>query len=767
MIKTHYSCAELAALKLPGFPETKKGWYSVVDRESWAFIEVAGNGGKGGIRREYAPPPAVMKLIARQQKIQAEGAEARSIQEALAKVRAEAAAEKNEKTRLAIDSLYSELTIKGQGKMDAKFDLVIAWKNYFESHNKDGSSMGKKESFKRFADDYNAKRVKVPEGVRSKVTTISPRSIERWVGEKDKRGIAALADKRAVKGGAYERKSGIEQVPELEKFVIAVMTEKPHISNSHLTDLIDHAGKDKETGVRLWPVISYDAVCRYRKKFEKSNAQAYLAESNPDAWKSKYLSSLGKNDENVLRLNQRWEMDGTPADWELIDGRYTASVCLDVWSRRPKILFCKTPRSETNKLILRDCIIEWGMPEIVKTDNGSDYVSREMLMFLDDAGIEHQRSDPFSPWQKGHVESFIKTYLHSLLELLDNFIGHNVAERKAIESRRTFAEQLFKKNEVVKLDMKVEELQEITNAWIEGTYMTDKHSALEMSPLEKVASYMGSVKSITNERALDILLFKPAKKRPIISASGIRYDKATFIHPVLPIHAGKEAEIALHPNDLGRIVVRVEGKFLCIAECPERTGIDRKEVAAHGRQLQKQFIAEKKAEYRAARKSLPMTTQELVRDMILRRAEEAGKITILSKKREQYETEALREAERAAAALEGPKPSTRAEQLAWEAREAMAQMEAEELERKRNRKKQKVVEHPSASQNVSIVAGMTVAEKYDYWMYLDKKLKLEGDLEDTEERRWHKVFSNSTSYRMEKTRREELVKETSEDGDGE
>ena len=62
-MKTHYSILELLEMKLENLPTTKMGLDSKVVRESWPFIEVAGKGGKGGKRREYAPPPEVLKLI--------------------------------------------------------------------------------------------------------------------------------------------------------------------------------------------------------------------------------------------------------------------------------------------------------------------------------------------------------------------------------------------------------------------------------------------------------------------------------------------------------------------------------------------------------------------------------------------------------------------------------------------------------------------------------------------------------------------------------
>jgi putative transposase len=44
-MKTHYSAAELAAMKLPGLPESKKGWIELAARENWPKQKRAGRGG--------------------------------------------------------------------------------------------------------------------------------------------------------------------------------------------------------------------------------------------------------------------------------------------------------------------------------------------------------------------------------------------------------------------------------------------------------------------------------------------------------------------------------------------------------------------------------------------------------------------------------------------------------------------------------------------------------------------------------------------------
>jgi hypothetical protein len=58
-IKTYYSCAELAAMKLPGFPETRQGWHKRAKEENWPYIESRGQG-RGGVTRKYQVPQTIL-----------------------------------------------------------------------------------------------------------------------------------------------------------------------------------------------------------------------------------------------------------------------------------------------------------------------------------------------------------------------------------------------------------------------------------------------------------------------------------------------------------------------------------------------------------------------------------------------------------------------------------------------------------------------------------------------------------------------------------
>lgn len=60
LLKSHYTCAELSAIQVPGLPTTKAGIAAKADRECWPYLVTTG---VGGSRREYAPPVSVIDSI--------------------------------------------------------------------------------------------------------------------------------------------------------------------------------------------------------------------------------------------------------------------------------------------------------------------------------------------------------------------------------------------------------------------------------------------------------------------------------------------------------------------------------------------------------------------------------------------------------------------------------------------------------------------------------------------------------------------------------
>ncbi len=746
--KAHYSCAELAAMKLPGLPTSVRGMIDRAKSQGWDSRQVKGRGGKNGMRTEYAVasmPKSVQEQIAIRRAGTHPSPEHRVLREAFAaigqmKVREQAAqATRAAKAQEVLKELAGGLSDHEAFSLMAHCEIAEGWKGWFIK----AQPLKKYKSWEPFAHAYNLAEVPVARAVREALQEISPRSVQRWVGHFETGNFAALIDRR--NGDKQRGNSLFAHHALLGQAALKLMMDRPGIKTGQLCALLGTAAIDRDSGEELFPAPSYDQVYRFQKNWIGQNRELYLQATNPDAWKNQCMLALGSYTEEITALNQRWEMDATPADWLLLDEdgkrrRYTVSVIIDVYSRRIMVVMARTPKTQTHCFALRRALLAWGVPGQVVTDNGRDYQSEHFRRVLAALDIAHLTRNPFSPEEKPLVERVIKTLNHSILELLPNFAGHSVADRKAIEARKSFADRLVKPGEAVEVDLTGEAMQALINKWISGIYEQTMHGALGMSPFARAASWAGGVKRIESERVLDILLAKPANGGTrTLQKKGLHIDGAWFIAAEFgEIDVGSTVSI-LETDDLGRVIVYFRKNFLCIAECPERTNIDRKAIAAIA-------DAKQRARLSAGRKALKeatrgrMDTNALLNLHLNEKAASAGKLVAPLFGAKAHQSAGLNEAARAMKAQAEIQPSPEADKLVTEARAAMAE--------------QKVIAHPSAALNVSIVAGKTPEQRYDHWLMLDAKNKRDGDLPDEEERRWHKSFPRSTTYSAQKSMRE-------------
>ncbi len=666
-MKTHYSCAELASMKLPNLPWSERGFRKLVSREGWNFIESTGAGkGRGSVVIEYAPPAKILKLIESERAMIAGAKFAEAMIAARKALHEEMEASQAERIKKGIANLNAisggGLREHEQRSLTAHCELADGWKVWFVRASKSAAAKGmkkpgRKASFAAFAQDYAAGHVPVSEAVRLAYPTISSRSIERWVTDYEKGEFGALVDKR---NGDKSRDDNIfTRQAALLSATTAILIERPGIKTQQLCHLLETAAVDSETGEVLFTAPSYHQVYRFQRAWIEKNPELYLAATNPDAWKNQKMLALGSASADVVALNQRWEMDATPADWMLTDAdgvrrRYTVSVCIDVWSRRIMVVMAPTPKAQTHAFCLRQAILAWGVPQEIVTDNGKDYQAEEFKRVLQALGIDHHTTGKFSPWEKPHVERGIGTLNHSILETLTNFIGHNVAERSAIEGRKSFSERLFTKNEVVEIDMSADDLHARINAWLAGSYEHNKHGGLDMSPAQRVATWTGKVHRIDDVRALDILLLRPAGNngRRTLQKKGIQIDGAWFIAAKFgKVDVGNELDV-FQTEDMGEVVCYHEGEFLCIAQCPERRNIDQKAIAAIAKETQKARVQKAKRELKRAARNVPKV-DDLLDEHLRRRAAAARALTAPIENVVPYTTPALDQAKRAAVALDG------------------------------------------------------------------------------------------------------------------
>jgi transposase InsO family protein len=81
-----------------------------------------------------------------------------------------------------------------------------------------------------------------------------------------------------------------------------------------------------------------------------------------------------------------------------------------------------------------------GAPSFLRSDNGSEFISRSLAVFLSQSKSAAHFIDPGCPWQNGHAESFVSRLR---AELLDVELFHNLADAqvKLAVFRRFYNEQ--------------------------------------------------------------------------------------------------------------------------------------------------------------------------------------------------------------------------------------------------------------------------------------------------------------------------------------
>jgi putative transposase len=90
--------------------------------------------------------------------------------------------------------------------------------------------------------------------------------------------------------------------------------------------------------------------------------------------------------------------------------------------------------------VLSDLFARRGVPRFIRSDNGPEFVSRSLAVFLSQTGSASHFIKPGSPWQNGHAESFVSRLR---AELLDVEVFHNLADAqvKLAIYRRYYNEQ--------------------------------------------------------------------------------------------------------------------------------------------------------------------------------------------------------------------------------------------------------------------------------------------------------------------------------------
>lgn len=618
------SASELADLGLPGLPATERGWREHAEREGWLDKEGKARlrKGRGGGLEYHVDllPEAALAAYAAQTigAVSLPGAEA------------EAA---------AIEDGQAQLTLPALEARDARLALIAAAERFAR-----GGTLSRHTADRAFASLYNLERISVEPWLRAAAPKISAASLARWRRLRRTHGVSRLG---VDHGAARRGKGALDRGGEgkVRAFLLAQIAHQPHLSGDHLRKLAIAAFPQLAN-------VSLRSFQRVRARIEREDKVLLTKVTNPDAYKSRYRLS-GGNSHPVSRLNELWMIDASPADALCVDGRHSVYLCVDIFSRRLIVYVSRTPRAEAVALLMRRAILAWGVPERVKTDNGSDFKAKSTQRLFAALDIEVELSAPFAPEQKGHIERAVRTFQHDLCPLLPGYIGHNVKDRKIIEERKAFSARLGEDDaRAFCVELSAKEVQAYCDDWAAGRYAHRSHSGIGgAAPFAMAASFAGTVRRIEDVRALDLLLAAVAGSdgMRVVTKRGVRIDGSYYLCPsILP-----ESRVfaRMDPEDMGRAWLFSEdgAEFLGEAICPELAGIDPAAAVAEARAAQKRLLDAGVAQLRAdMRKIKP---RDMVDTIVRQAAIDAGKLVEFPKPTETYSTPGLTAAK---AALEPP-----------------------------------------------------------------------------------------------------------------
>lgn len=505
---------------------------------------------------------------------------------------------------------------------------------------------GKQETRAAFCDLLNEGSIPAPDWIWEWMPqyqgrkAVTPATLQRWERGYEQRGRMGLTDGYGNRAGDNK----IERNPELKEVVLGTLLQAPHIGSKKIKEYVAAAYPHLD-------VASEGSIRRYINRWIKENHQLWTYLTNPDRWKNIYMVAYGSHHENVVSLNQVWEMDSTPGDWMLTDGRHEIIAAIDLYSRWAHLRVAPTSDTRGVCQVWRQAALDLGVPEVTRTDNGQEYISDQFDAVLADLEVDHQVCLPFASEQKGTVERFLQTMAYGILDQLPGFIGHNVADRQLIEARKSFAKRVMS-DETVEVQLSSDELQQILDDWLNHYYVHEPHEGHGgKTPFQVRTEYDGPVRRISDERALDALLADVAGYRTV-SKQGIKFDNRYYFDPVLPQYHGERVQLKYDDADLGRLYVYhpIEG-FLCVATNPDLAGVSRQEATAVSAKVQKDWLSQKAAEYREFKKGIHQNLSQVV---LRERAERNGQLTPFRGPGEEHTTAGLQAAGEAARADDAP-----------------------------------------------------------------------------------------------------------------
>jgi putative transposase len=193
-----------------------------------------------------------------------------------------------------------------------------------------------------------------------------------------------------------------------------------------------------------------------------------------------------------------------------------------------------------------------GIPEVLYTDNGSDFTSHHLEQVGADLKIRLIFSLPGKPRGRGRIERFFSTVNEMFLSELDGYAPAGSAVRG-------------------KPTLTLAEFDARLRSFFLDVYHRRECSETKIPPVERWEANGFLPRMPDSLEQLDLLLIQVAKARQV-RVDGIHFQSLRYISTTLAAYVGEIVTLRFDPRDMGEIRVFHQDRFLCRAVCAELAG---------------------------------------------------------------------------------------------------------------------------------------------------------------------------------------------------
>jgi putative transposase len=378
------------------------------------------------------------------------------------------------------------------------------------------------------------------------------RTAQRWVSLYRQFGLAALSRKKRADNGQHREISA-----KLKEAIEGLALQKPSIPVAAICRQATRIARDLgEEPPSYWVV--------YRIVSALPTDLVTLAHKGTKAYSNRFELVHRREAD---RPNAIWQADHTPLDILLIRpddqvAKPWLTTVIDDYSRAVAGYFLsfEEPSALHTSLALRQAIwrkedsrwIVCGIPDVLYTDNGSDFTSQHLEQVGADLKIRLVFSIPGKPRGRGRIERFFSTVNQMFLCELDGYAPAGGAVRG-------------------KPTLKLAEFDARFRAFLLDEYHQRDNTETNIPPAERweVNGFLPRMPDSLEQ--LDLLLIQVAKARQV-RVDGIHFQNLRYISTTLAAYIGQTVTLRFDPRDMAEIRVFHENRFLCQAVCPELAG---------------------------------------------------------------------------------------------------------------------------------------------------------------------------------------------------